>query len=304
MQHQIGADYTQILRSRLTKRGLPFVGRLKIKFPIEELQREISGLLSAARNNTIQAFGMDPASSEHNYHLKNTKGESFIKNYDEFYAQYSAIGFQELTPEARALANRLPFKVTDLTPRQRLRGMCDTNYEFYHPHYDERNYTTPTHFQTPLIAKVLGSFLDQACRSALVVLKPGQFISPHFDIGPEFVSRLHIPIFTNPDARFGILGNNGWEEYYFPSDGHAYFVNSGWEHYAINLGQEPRFQIRICLNGQQDLMGMENLDPVRVLTPEEFESHPCAPQFATSGNILKQTLNEFNMDKSGKAKLT
>ena len=263
MLHKIGMDYGPILKSRKNKRQLPYVARLQKTVDIQRLQGQVRALLEEQRRMHGD-FAADPASSEHNYHLKNSKNESFIKNYDEFYRNYSVIGFQTLTDEARTLAASLPFSVSDLTPIERLRGMRHTgSNSWYHPHYDERNYTAPTSYQTGAVREALSSFQSEACRSALVVLNPGQHISPHFDIGPEFISRLHIPIFTNEDAVFGVRDGDGWLEFHMPADGGIYFVNSGFEHYAVNRGSAPRFQIRVCLNGQDDLEGMRTLEPLR-----------------------------------------
>jgi hypothetical protein len=277
VQHKIGIDYSSILTQRKTKRELPLVAKLHRSVNILALQKEIGALLELKNRSKDQDFAtFDPASSEHNYHLKNTRGESFIRNYDEFYQHYSTIGFQELSDEARLYAGRLNYLPSDLSPVQRLKGMKNTSYEKYHPHYDERNYTKATRFFTDEVARTLNSFQAEVCRSALVCLRPDQFISSHFDIGPEYITRTMIPVFTNPQAVVGVRSQGGYCEFHLPADGGIYLINSGLEHYAVNWGSEPRFQIRVCLNGQDDLEQMTALDPVRFISDKDFASHPCA----------------------------
>lgn len=272
--HKIGFDYTDILKTRKAKRDLPLMGKLPIRYDLSRLRQEVLEQLNQNQSSIDSSpFAADPASSEHNYHLKNTRNESFIKNYDEFYRQYSLVGYQELTDEARALAEKCQTPAGDISPVQRLKGMVKTGLPSYHPHYDERNYTKPTKYMTGYVKEILNSFRAQSCRSAIVVLNPGQSISPHFDIGPEFITRLHLPIFSNPGATFGVRGPDGdWYEYRFVDDGSLYFLNAGFEHYARNDGSEPRMQIRICLNGQEDLDGLEALTPVKKMSDQEVRT--------------------------------
>jgi hypothetical protein len=277
LQHKIGIDYSEILTQRKTKRDLPLVARLHRRVNISALQKEISGLLELKQQSKDQGFAtFDPASSEHNYHLKTVRGDSFIRNYDEFYQQYSTIGFQELSDEARLCAEKLNYSPSDLSPVVRLKGMKNTNFAKYHPHYDERNYTKPTRFFTGEVASVLNDFRAEVCRSALVCLRPGQFISSHFDIGPEYITRTMIPIFTNPSAVVGVRSGGGYYEFHLPADGGIYLINSGHEHYAINSGDQSRFQIRVCLNGQEDIDQLTEMEPVRFISDSDFSAHPCS----------------------------
>lgn len=308
MQHKIGLDYTHVLPTRKTKKDLPLIGRLQRTVDIHRLRHDVSALLRERQQANVGSNEFDPSASEHNYHLKTSRGESFIRNYDEFYNLYSMIGFHELTDEAKAFAQRCNFSVTSLTPSSRLRGMKNTGYEKYHPYYDERNYTKPTAFCRDSIADLLGGFQAQASRSALVCLAPGKYISPHFDIGPEYITRTMVPILTNEKAFVGIRVEGGYEEFHLPADGGIYFINAGYEHYAINGGDQPRHQIRICLNGQEDLEDLQEVKSLRFISDQDFASHPCAPAPRIAGaegsqNILKQTLNEFNLSKSGSARL-
>ncbi len=294
--HKIGIDYTEVIKQRKCKRDLPLVGRIKTNVDIRKIKAQVSELLVKYRCKIdAQNFSADPASTEHSYNLRNTKGELFVKNYEEVYRKYSVIGLQELSEEAKQFARNLSYSVSDLTPVQRLHGMTNTSSKFYHPFYDERNYTEKTEYCEGYIQEVLDMFQSASCRSALVVLYPGEFLSPHFDVGAEYITRLQIPIFTNAGATIGVKGPHGWEEFHLPADGGIYFINAGYEHYAINLGQEPRFQIRICLNGQDDLHGMEPVQSLRRLTPSEFAKMPFCDAQETADCVDQKALAEFNL---------
>jgi hypothetical protein len=302
--HYIGKNYKEIVKSRKNKHKLPLLGRLKKTIDLEKALPQIKSLIEN-NDEKIKSglLELDPSATEHTYDLKNTKGEEFIKNYEEVYKKYSVIGFQELTDEAKTFGSRLSKKVSDFTPLQRLKGMTDTSSEYYHPFYDERNYTKPTVHCTDYVDEFLHSFKSVSCRSAVVALHPGRFITKHFDIGAEYITRLQIPIITNKDAVIGVKTDGGWNEYHLPADGSIFFINAGVEHYAINNGDEIRYQLRVCLESQEDLEDIEDFRPTRFVSNEEFEYHPCSGNDKYYTNITKQSLNEFHLEKSGKAKL-
>lgn len=253
-------------------------GRLNFQFSMDKLLAELHGLL-AAHSDALEGntFRHDPASERWQFDLKRTSGDFFVENYENVYRKYSVFGLQEMTDEAEEFSHQTACVLESLTPSQRLMGMLDTASSYYHPLYDERNYTKPTQYLRGYFAEVLNSFGGRACRTSVVVLRPGEGVSQHFDIGPEFVTRVHVPLITNPDARIGVRGSDGqWNEFHFPADGGVYFVNAGLEHYACNMGSQNRFHLRICFNGQEDLENMAAMEPVRVITPEEFKNHPGA----------------------------
>jgi hypothetical protein len=288
LKHQIGLDYSNIISDRKNKRELPFVLKLKKKIDIDKLKTQLHNYLLDINNS--QNFLYDKASSEHNYDLSNTKGEHFVLNYEEIYKTYAKIGLQSLSDDALHLANSLEKNVSEYSPYERAKGMKNTSTKFYHPYYDERNYTKPTEFYKGYIKEFLESFKDEPCRSAIVSLEPGKFLSPHFDIGPEYITRLQIPIITNKKAVMGFRKDNDWFEYHFPADGSIYFVNSGWEHYAVNNGDQNRYQLRVCLNGQQELEDAEEVLPNSIFSHEMFSTR------VESGNYYGNNLNNLMSD--------
>jgi hypothetical protein len=150
--------------------------------------------------------------------------------------------------------------------------MLNTGSEFYHPNYDERNYTVHTEYAVGYIKEMLEMFEAQTCRAAVVVLEQGQKLSRHVDVGPEHIIRCHIPLVTNSEARMGFKVNGQWEEYHMPADGSVYAVNSGLEHYAYNWGPK-RTHIRVCLVSQEDTENCEVLEPIRILDNQQCESY-------------------------------
>lgn len=267
MQHKIGINYKEILKTRKNKKDYPHVGRLKMTVDIERLRAEVQKLL----DQNLQ----DGKTTETTYRLNRASGDKFIKDYEDIIKNYSSITFHKITPEAEELASTITKPLDDYTPIERLKGMIDTSSEFYHPYYDERNYTLFTENATGYIREILESFESQSCRAAVVLLRPGQQISRHIDVGPEHVIRTHIPLWTNKKSTMGFKTKDGWDYYHLPADGGIYAVNTGVEHWATNYGDEERFQLRVCLVSQEDTEDMTPLEPVGFISHEDFEGHPC-----------------------------
>lgn len=268
MQHKIGNNYKEIIKSRKNKNDYPHVGKLKMTIDLSRLQDEVTKLLSLQTSDSL--------TTEIQYRLNNSRGEKFIKDYEEFIKHYSSVTFHKITDEGEAIAKSITKSLDDYSPLDRLKGMVDTGSRFYHPYFDERNYTEFTESATGYIREILESFDAVTCRAAIVVLKPGQRITRHFDVGPEHIIRLHIPLFTNTGATMGFKSVGGWDQYHLPADGGIYAVNTGIEHWAQNTGTETRYQMRICLTSQEDTVDMQTVNPVSFITDEEFIGHLCS----------------------------
>ena len=268
MQHTIGYNYRDILKSRKTKKDYPHVAVLNRKLDIVRLQDEISALLLAN--------SADSNTTETHYRLNKVNGAKFIKDYETVIKNYSSITFHKITKHAEDYATSISKTIDEFSPLDRLKGMVDTGSKFYHPLYDERNYTELTSHATGYIKEILEGFESTSCRAAIVVLRPGQRISRHFDIGPDFIIRLQIPIFTNTECSMGFKTHNGWAQYHLPADGSMYAVNAGVEHWAMNTGASTRFQLRICLTSQEDTNNMHELAPTSFITDNEFNGHLCS----------------------------
>lgn len=298
MIHEIGINYSEIIKKRKGKRDLPFVLKLKKKIDINRVQSQLIDLLIKAEKDQRE-YSYDKASSEHNYDLSNKQGENFVSNYSEIYKTYAKIGFQSLSDDAIRIGSTIEKPIANFTPYERAKGMLDTSSKYYHPFYDERNYNKKTEYYNGYIGEFLDSFKDDVCRSAAVCLQPGKFLTPHFDIGPEFVTRLQIPIYTNKKAVMGFRKDKDtWFEYHFPADGSIYFVNSGWEHYAVNNGDENRYNIRVCLNGQIELEDAEEVEPTTIFSHHVFSTRPESGNYygKSDDNLMSVAMTELGLD--------
>jgi len=279
-KHKIGIHYNSIIKTRKSKRELPYVARLKKTVDIEKLINFVNNQLNTVMDaNAAAAFPelvtdpKDLEDTERNYNLNKSDGSNFVGSYDEVYDHYASIGYHGMTNEAFELGKTCKH-LTKTTPVERARGMRLTDSKSYHPYYDERNYTKPTEYCTGYIEEILNTFTDEPCRTGLVCLHPKKFIGQHFDIGPEFITRLQIPIITNKLAIIGFKDNDKWNIYHLPADGSIYFINAGWQHYVVNNGNTSRYQIRVCLNGQNELKDMVKINPDYMITDDEFKQTP------------------------------
>jgi len=119
---------------------------------------------------------------------------------------------------------------------------------------DEYNYTHKNSHVRDIFEEILNGFKSPVTRVRLAVIFPNFTIKPHVDYDPTYITRYHIPIFTNEKVTFGYKDKLGIHEYKMPADGNIYFFNSGLVHWVSNLGTEPRLHLIIDTNGQDDLI--------------------------------------------------
>lgn len=202
--------------------------------------------------------------SDSKFQLNGVDGTNFVKSNQAIYGNYSVVAFQEISDESLVYAKSIKYDENS-TPFQRQRGMISMEPPYYHPKYDERSYTKFTPFATTDVRYFLDTFSEygeQSCRSSLVKLNPKMYLSPHWDMGPEFASRFQIPIVANKNMEMGFRKNKNhkWQVYRF-EEGYAYFVNTGYEHYARNDDDTTRYQVRVCVIGQKLLKDFEEVRP-------------------------------------------
>lgn len=129
----------------------------------------------------------------------------------------------------------------------------DPNSPHYVPEADELNYTLRNSHVKGIFEEILDSFTSQVTRTRLAVLMPGMKIKPHVDYDPTYITRYHIPIFTNDDIVFGMREKGEDKEFKMPADGSVYFFNSGLLHWVSNNSNEPRLHLIVDTHGQDDL---------------------------------------------------
>lgn len=90
-----------------------------------------------------------------------------------------------------------------------------------------------------------GSFGHLRERNRLLsVVMPGATIEPHTDeLGPDWVTRIHVPLTTNPDAMF-ITG----DVVHRLAVGLAYEINTRERHAVWNAGKTPRVHLMFDLH--------------------------------------------------------
>ncbi len=137
--------------------------------------------------------------------------------------------------------------------RHAIRFASNVNSPNYLPQLDERNYCVPNGFAKGIIGEILASFKAKYTRSRLAVLQPGFEGQPHIDYNTSYSIRVHIPIFTNPEALFIYDKDGKIIEQHMPADGRFWAVNTGYTHYVVNRGSTPRLHLVVNLESQEDL---------------------------------------------------
>ena len=104
----------------------------------------------------------------------------------------------------------------------------------------------------PYTSEMLKSFPDPLARVRYAKLKPNFAIKPHIDYNTTYGMRYHIALYTNDKCKVGFRRNktHEFEEFHIPADGHLYYFNQGFEHFANNYSDEERIHIVIGLGGQ------------------------------------------------------
>lgn len=88
----------------------------------------------------------------------------------------------------------------------------------------------------PIMAHKLFRGRAVAYQPMLSVVMPGHSIPSHLDVQiPEWITRVHIPLMTNPDAKL-IIDNT---EHHLEL-GYDYLVDVREEHAVVNRGETPR----------------------------------------------------------------
>ncbi len=157
-----------------------------------------------------------------------------------------------------------PLDLSSNNSRMSRQRRLDSKSENYNPVADELNYNTRNELVTGLFEKILDSFSDQVTRVRLAYLAPNFSIKPHVDYDPSYITRLHLPILTNPQCNMHVFRNNVEYMAHYPADGRLYFLNAGLKHYASNNSNEPRLHLIVDMHGQKSLKDLVELECSRV----------------------------------------
>lgn len=244
------------------RKDLPFVMKMPLTIPLDYLKKGVDEALTLNDNIRLKY------DTESSYIIDNGKGNNFVYTNEgvNLYptknkpSDYNIATLHKLNSRAEEWLSTHT-NAPSLSPLERLKGMKDPyNNKFWHPTFDEREYDVRTPLCNPILGEFLDSFNEPTCRAAVTRFFPGMFLSPHVDIGPEYVVRTQTPIVTNSKSVMGFRKhkNDKWELYNF-EPGFIYFVNTGWEHFARNDGDNVRIQIRVLTKTQNILNQMEEV---------------------------------------------
>lgn len=245
-----------------TRKELPNFGYIaNVSFPIEEILKLCAelDLLNFENYNDIKVSS-------------NSKQSLFVKvnafNKNSFFKEedaedlegerYRQIYLTELDPKYLDM----PLDLSSNNSRMNRQRRLDSKSANYNPVADELNYNTRNHLVQGLFEKILDSFDDKVTRVRLAWLSPNFSIKPHVDYDPSYITRLHLPIITNPDCYMHVFRNNVEYKTHYPADGRLYFLNAGLKHFASNQSNEGRLHLIVDMHGQESLKNLVELPSI------------------------------------------
>jgi hypothetical protein len=247
------------MQNRLNRKQLPHYARIKMFIDLGRLQKYIidNDYIDYSKFNDIKYS----ADSNHKAFLvANTFcKDTFFKEDDAPSREgekYKQLYLTDIDPELKTNSEeRLNETHSSIFLRTRRLNPLSKDYI---KEADEYNYIHRNEHVRGIFEEILDNFKSQVTRVRLAVIMPGFAIKPHVDYDPSYITRYHIPIFTNHDVKFGAKTKNGDVEYHMAADGSVYFFNAGLVHWVHNGGTEPRLHLLIDTNGQDDLEILED----------------------------------------------
>lgn len=240
--------------TRLTRKKLPGYGKIDKKVDIKRLQYFCltNGYTDYDTFNDIKYS----ADSKHQAFLvANTYcKDTFFKESDAASREgekYKQLYLTDIDPNLKTnTEDRLDATHSNIFIRTR---RLDPESKDYIAEADEYNYKFRNQHVRDIFEEILDSFISPVTRVRLAALMPGFKIQPHVDYDPSYITRYHIPIFTNDQVIFGYKDKDGIVEYTMSADGSIYFFNSGLVHWVENKSSMPRLHLIVDTNGQEDL---------------------------------------------------
>lgn len=243
-----GKDYFEKQAKRLGRKEFPPLVELPYTYDPELLHQEY--------NRLLQSYRADNQKYEENIIDELLDLRSSVSNNAKYYWPLVISETSDLARDVQQkIDNRrgLSWKehVNGMTTRQRVTSMSTLN-EYYNPVIDERNCTK---FLPNLgyIDSILTMLKAVPTRTRFTLLKPGQEVKPHIDNDPSYIIRVHFPVFTNPQCKFGFNWKGKTYEYHMEL-GKVYMVNNGITHWAYNSGNTERMHLVVSVNGQEDYL--------------------------------------------------
>ena len=222
------------------RRSYPFLCKTKYKFDLDRLREEAAALeeingwndmkhdselvknLIKGRERLTQAFANDDG-EYHDYE------QMIVTHIDD-------------EPEVAGGVSVSKYEQYKLDMKRAASGLDESKYGQFRDVMDAAPYTK----------EILNSLPDPLARVRYAKLKPHFAIKPHIDYDTTYGMRYHIALHTNDKCELGFRRNRNedFATFHIPTDGHLYFINQGFEHYANNYGDEDRIHMVIGLSGQ------------------------------------------------------
>jgi len=240
--------------NRLTRKELPAYGKIDKSVDIERLRQYCvdNGYIKYDEFTDIRYNADSPHKS---FLVANTFCKDTFFKEEEAQSRegekYRQLYFTDIDPDLKVnTEDRLNDTNSSIFSRTR---RLDPTSKDYIPEADELNYTQKNHHVKGVFEEILNMFKSQVNRVRLAVIMPKFTIKPHVDYDPSYITRYHIPIFTNDQVVFGAKTKDRNISYTMPADGSVYFFNSGMLHWVSNNSDVPRLHLIIDTNGQDDL---------------------------------------------------
>lgn len=222
------------------RRSYPFLYRTEYKFDLDILREEAKALEEVNGWNDMK-HDSDLVKNLIKGRERLTK--AFANDDGEYhdYEQMIVTNIEE-EPDVEGGVGAGKFEQYKLDMKRAASGLDESKYGQFRDVMDVAPYTK----------KILNSLPDPLARVRYAKMKPHFAISPHIDYNTTYGMRYHIALHTNDKCEMGFRRNKSeeFETFHIPADGHLYFFNQGFEHYATNYGNEERVHMVIGLSGQ------------------------------------------------------
>jgi hypothetical protein len=239
---------------------LPLFGRLNIKFDVQKVINylEDKDLLNFQRYNELSPGTpfFDTMISYRPVWRGRFLTEEEKKNYHvrqdgDFYKQ---LALTDLNPKYMAMKSSINVEERSRDSAFMRLKRIDPKREIYQPYADEKNYDLRRDFVRGPLAELIDSFKGQVARPRFALLRPGFKIDPHIDHNTDYCLRVHIPLITNEKCKLGVFRKDGsLAEKHLEPDGSVWFFNSGFKHYAENMGSSDRLHLLVNLYSPEDI---------------------------------------------------
>jgi len=246
---------------KFDRKDFPFFQKMPIKVDIDLIKKELEILelrndwndinpetkyyesLLKRREHLLAAFADNTDAASINEMTFNNYNQIVLTEFDE--NTYQGVKDQEID------------YITDMSQNKKysrykkdvLEIMAEQNEKNYGRHREIIS-------DLPNIKKLLTSFKNKVTRARFARLKSKSDIKPHIDHNVHYGVRYHLALETNKDSYLAVRRNPHQDFQYFhvPADGHLYFLNIGFEHFAVNNGDKDRIHLVIGVNGLDDLI--------------------------------------------------